>query len=1006
MLVKTSRPRLTVVYQRSRLFERLDTARQQHSATLVNGPPGAGKTTLVASYLKFRNLECLWYQMDSGDDDVATFFHYFSQVARKRMSANPSSLPDFEPGAASDLTRFSRSYFREFYAGLETPLVVVFDNYQELADASPLHDVAQAACEETPEDSHIIIVTREACPKPLARMRFNHALTIIGPDELILTLEETQGIAEARGVKLPSAAATQALQTRSAGWMMGLTLLLERVGRNNNVADLDSSPRNGQEEPIFEYFVGEVFRKLDIGCRDLLLQSALLPKMTINRITQLTGTPKAGTLLLELVRRNHFVTSHDGGEYAYQFHPLFREFLLNQGMLRYTEADLATHYCKAAEVLIADGDNEGAIELLGQSRNWPRMAEVILATAPALTAQGRLATLNAWMRKLPADLIEASPWLLYWHGSSKVFSDPADGQATLEQAYRRFLAIDDLLGMALSWSGLMDAIFSIHNDLGQMDHWVVEFNERLKDRLEELPADLRTRATLAFFTALSFRQPLHPDTSFWLGRVRKLLETETSEAERSRLRQHLVTYHLLRGEHAEAASVLSMFHYANDLCALERSSRTVVDYISEAMVAMHMGMGERCLHAVSEGLRAAEGTGNRLFDSALLQLGAVMSLNRGEHARADGFLAAFEHLAEGLASVDRGAYYAVAAWRKFHTGESTLALQLLAQAVAASEARGTPYYIAADNLGYGLLLHLCGKAKEASRHLELGRKVGAGIKNPLIEYVYQLFSAYVALDSGGGDKAHAHLANGMRIGRQHGYMHFFFFPPRVMARLCLAALEAGIEPEYVRALIERNEFSPDPAWRQTESWPWAIRIYTLGRFGVVKHGVALRFTGKAQKKPLELLKALIAFGGRDVPEAKLLDALWPEAEGDAAAQALATTLFRLRKLVGERVIRRQESRLTLDPTFCWVDCWAFERLSNEESGDAAMRAAKLRKLYQGPFLDGEEVPWARPMRDRLNAKLARVARTLTGMFLIATSSLVKSEDGHLSPWFVVEFFPY
>ena len=124
---------------------------------------------------------------------------------------------------------------------------------------------------------------------------------------------------------------------------------------------------------------------------------------------------------------------------------------------------------------------------------------------------------------------------------------------------------------------------------------------------------------------------------------------------------------------------------------------------------------------------------------------------------------------------------------------------------------------------------------------------------------------------------------------------------------------------------------------------------------------------------------MIAFGGREVSEAKLADALWPGAEGDASAQALATTLFRLRKLIGEQAIRRQESRLTLDPTFCWVDCWAFERLSNDESADRPLRLEKLKKLHQGPFLDGaEDAPWAQPMRDRLHAKLARLVRTFIG----------------------------
>jgi LuxR family maltose regulon positive regulatory protein len=976
MLAKTSRPRLSAVYKRSRLFYRLDLAWQKHSVTLINGQPGAGKTTLVSSYVEFRNLQYLWYQVDSGDEDVATFFHYFSQAAKEHLPAGAASLPDFDPAAAADLTRFSRQYFRKFYAGLKSPLVVVLDNYQELADGSPLHAVVQVACKEIPENCHIVIASREAYAKPLAVARFNDALTIIGADDLILTHEETGGIAELQGIKLPSAAATLALHSRSAGWMMGLMLMLESKGGARNGSGLSLSLADDQGEPVFAYFGVEVFKKLDTTSHELLLQAALLPKMTISRVTQLTGTPKAGELLRELIRRNHFITRHGGKEPAYEFHPLFREYLLGQMMERYSRVELASKYCIAAEVLIKDGDNEAAIDLLEQARNWRRLAEVILAAASTLKSQGRDATLVAWMEKLPVEVIDTNPWLLYWHGSSKAFSDPAASQAILENAYRQFSVMDDLVGMAMSWSGLMDAIFNIHQNLRPMDTWVEEFSERLIGRLELLPHDLHVGVTVTFVIALSFRQPLHPDLLLWRERLRKVLESENSAANLPLLRQHLVTHHILRGEHAEAESVLSMLHYAASLPSAERPPRTPVDYINEATVAMHAGMKERCLRAVHDGLRASEGTGNRRFDSVLLQLGAVMSLNRGDLGQADGFLAAFERLAESMPSVDRGAYYAVAAWRKYYAGEPTLALQLLGRAVAASEARGVPYYMAVDNLGLGLLLHLCGRNNDALLCLTMGRRVGASIKNALIEYAYQLFSAFVALDAGGKNHALYHLASGMRLGRQHGYMHFFYFPPRLVSKLCFAALEAGIETAYVRTLIERNELSPDPTWRDAELWPWPIRIYTLGRFSVVKQGTALQFSGKAQKKPLELLKVLISLGGRDVSEARLADALWPDAEGDASAQALATTLFRLRKLIGEQGIRRQENRLTISRTFCWVDCWAFERLSSESSGDPQRCLEKLRKLYQGPFLDGtDDAPWAQPMRERLQAKYARLTRT-------------------------------
>lgn len=44
-----------------------------------------------------------------------------------------------------------------------------------------------------------------------------------------------------------------------------------------------------------------------------------------------------------------------------------------------------------------------------------------------------------------------------------------------------------------------------------------------------------------------------------------------------------------------------------------------------------------------------------------------------------------------------------------------------------------------------------------------------------------------------------------------------------------------------------------------------VRIFTLGRFLIEVQGQPIRFKTKARRKPLELLKALIALGGDSVP---------------------------------------------------------------------------------------------------------------------------------------------
>lgn len=162
---------------------------------------------------------------------------------------------------------------------------------------------------------------------------------------------------------------------------------------------------------------------------------------------------------------------------------------------------------------------------------------------------------------------------------------------------------------------------------------------------------------------------------------------------------------------------------------------------------------------------------------------------------------------------------------------------------------------------------------------------------------------------------------------------------------------------------------------------WQLKIYTLGRFGLVRDGVPIHFSGKVPHKPLELLKALIAFGGRGVSEERLIDRLWPNTEGGYAIQAFSAALHRLRSLLGDnRFIQRQDRRITLDDSFCWVDAWAFERLSKQaqsrmQQGDSGQSSAlQMAHLaiahYTGHFLpaDGDQ-QWTISMRERLRDKM-------------------------------------
>jgi len=204
-----------------------------------------------------------------------------------------------------------------------------------------------------------------------------------------------------------------------------------------------------------------------------------------------------------------------------------------------------------------------------------------------------------------------------------------------------------------------------------------------------------------------------------------------------------------------------------------------------------------------------------------------------------------------------------------------------------------------------------------------------------------------------------------------------------MADLCAAALEHGMEVGYLRAIIRKRHLIPGSPPTEIEGWPWPVKVHTLGRFEVVTNGKPWRPAARARRRPLQLLKALIASGATDVSEQKLMEGLWPQAEGDAARQDFDTTLYRLRKLLGVAgALVLREGRLSVDPRLCWVDATALERtfarleaalLAAPDEVAIAQLVEHVLELYRGPFLgDDEDLPAGRAFRERLRHRVGRL----------------------------------
>ncbi len=982
--------------ERERLFQLID-RKLKRPIIWVSGPPGSGKTTLLSSYIESRKIPSIWYQMDEGDSDIATFFYYMGLAVKKtsprKRTALPLLTPEYQTGG---IRAFTRRYFENLFSRLRTPFIIVLDNYQEVNTRSSIHTVMREGLSCIPQGINVIILSRDNLPRELLRLKVNEKVSLITWDDLKLTLEESEGIIRNRK-EVPDKTVRE-LHERASGWVAGLVLMIETIKADFQGYQL---LKNSSHDEIFDYFADEVFDKADPESQDFLLKTSVLPSITVKMAQGLTGSTRSAEILSSLYKKNYFILKRPNAENAYQYHPLFREFLQSYANNVYPYDKLLSLRQRAAVLLEEAGENEEAAQLYIKSGDWKGLSGLIMKRAGGLITQGRTQVLEQWLLSLPEEVLNRTPWLLYWLGMCRLPFDPGLSLSCFEETFRRFLDQKDRMGMFISCFGAIDAILYEQADFKLLDNWIPVLEEILSSDPQFPSKEIETRTVSSMFISLLLRQPHHPRIKEWAERV--LTSSRPLQDPNLRIFSEVDVslYYQWTGHFAKAEEVIAPLRNLSQRSQTSPLAFTTLKAF-EAMYFSLKGAHESCLSVVSDGLKAVRATGVKTMLYQILTHGAASCLGTGDIKRAEELLEEALRNTDDSQRVNVAYYHYLMAWKYLLLDDLVSAFEHITIALDLVVRIGFPFMEAMFRYGMAQILFEQGEYRGAFRNLTTTLRIGHNMKSHMIEYMCLLSEAYFAFKHGKEYKGLKHLKQAMPIGKRYGFIHFLFWRPNVVAYLCAKALDAGIETEHVCELIKKRNLIPETPPLEIENWPWPVRIYTLGHFSLVVNGRPVRFNKKAQQKPLDMLKALINFGGRGVSTGRIIDALWPDTPGDAAISAFTTTIQRLRRILGNKeAVQVSEGKVTLNPRYCWVDAWVFERTMSEceaelkhEKGSETQRTIRLcekvLEMYNGHFLkEDTELYWSVSMRERLKSRFLRHIMN-TGDYLLKNGKIKRA----------------
>ncbi|MDQ3286220.1 MAG: LuxR C-terminal-related transcriptional regulator [Actinomycetota bacterium] len=378
--------------------------------SVISGPTGYGKTTLLAHWLQAEGAETpfAWVSLDEQDNDPARLWRHIVEALRLAAPDSENFGADVLVGMGVSGETFvgtTLSMLINELAELPRRVVLVLDDYQFVTEVEN-HESVAFFIEHLPENVHLVVSSRSDPPLPLGRLRAMGELNEIRTGQLAFTEEEADRLLNGKlGLDI-DADDVAVLLDRTEGWPAGLYLASLSLQNKGDKHDFIESFR-GSNRYIVGLLGEEVLAYLSDDVRQFLIRTSVLRRLTGPLCDAVTGRQDSASLLRELARSNLFVVSLDEQDEWYRYHHLFSELLLYE--LKSSRPELEPDLrVRASEWLEDAGLLESAVWHAFEAGDYRLVGLLIGRHWHGYVFAGQMSTVQRWLESLPQEILTHS----------------------------------------------------------------------------------------------------------------------------------------------------------------------------------------------------------------------------------------------------------------------------------------------------------------------------------------------------------------------------------------------------------------------------------------------------------------------------------------------------------------------------------------------------------------------------------------------------------------------
>ena len=400
---------------RPRLIEKLDQSiLEGRQLTLVSGPAGYGKTTLLSEWLHCSRYFTsggylpVWISLEDEDNNIKRFTALLTAALLRAIKGEmKEGWREIEEAHALENLKEVLSEVLDQVGSYN--LVLVIDDYQWITDGS-IEELMSSFFKALPQNMIVILSSRVKPSKRLYRYQLEWRLGEISQEDLKFRDEEVRKYFRKTLKITDEPGQTSKLVEKTEGWPVALQLITYQIERGKSLDEVINGLQS-EGGPLLEYLMEEVYGRQREEVRAFLRQTSILKRLGTSLCNAVRGKKDSQEILRELERSNVFVMALDEGHEWYRYHVLFEEFLCERLRIEEGNERVKDLHLHASAWYEKEGREEEAVRHAFEAGDIERVAGLLEFWSLEKLTRVQLIAASKWLAAIPEKRLSRSPRL-------------------------------------------------------------------------------------------------------------------------------------------------------------------------------------------------------------------------------------------------------------------------------------------------------------------------------------------------------------------------------------------------------------------------------------------------------------------------------------------------------------------------------------------------------------------------------------------------------------------